>query len=381
MTIYYLGQSQNSEDFEVSFSFPCGDINEPIEKNGISHICEHLIFRIKINGVELKDYIQKNGFYANAYTYHDATIFFIKCPKGRGKEAIDIFKRAFNICAKEFNVTQPIVEREKNVVKEELGLSNGGMLASHRLHGMLYKDTIYGGTIIGTTKTIDSITRSDIIRYYRKNYKEPVIVIKSGVKHTRSRLQTVPARSSIHISTKSTVAVNSDFGESISIAFPGYPGSNMVATNMCLFIAFALKIIANNEIREKRGHIYRSSIEYIPYAYTGALYVNISTTTSDAKTLFNTFTFALNNLKKTRIAEFKQFLKAYGNDKISNASRKATVESRGLDIIYGFEESMPTSFKLFQETIRCMFDYKKSCIVASTKTTKGVRELKGLLSA
>jgi secreted Zn-dependent insulinase-like peptidase len=74
MTIYYLGQSQNSEDFEVSFSFPCGDINEPIEKNGISHICEHLIFRIKINGVELKDYIQKNGFYANAYTYHDATI-------------------------------------------------------------------------------------------------------------------------------------------------------------------------------------------------------------------------------------------------------------------------------------------------------------------
>lgn len=143
---------------------------ETAETSGASHMMEHLLF----NGTErrtqkeLYDETDLYGIYNNATTRRFHTDYFVLVSKDRIREAMDIqadmlFRSVF---------PPENFEKEKGIVLEEMGKDeqDPGTVAEGLFRNIAFAGTPYARPILGTRKSIASLSRDDLIAYYRAIY-------------------------------------------------------------------------------------------------------------------------------------------------------------------------------------------------------------------
>lgn len=154
-----------------------GSLDETEKNNGISHFLEHMLFKgtKKYKTGEISKIIESYGGVINASTGKEFTNYSINIPKEGLKDALDIlYEMAFNATFPEDEFIS-----EKLVVLEEIKRAEDYPETSlyQNFIELLYTETNYKYRVIGTTTSVENITRDEMITFYKTYYSPNNMVL------------------------------------------------------------------------------------------------------------------------------------------------------------------------------------------------------------
>jgi predicted Zn-dependent peptidase len=147
-----------------------GSAYEDGTNNGVSHLLEHLLFdgTGERTRIEIMDGIENRGGYLNATTRDDHTAFILLVPSEHIDFGLDVQADML------FNSVFPDSElaKERKVVIEEINKdTDSPAYLSEKFHrSFLFQGTPFTRPVIGYRNIIASISRDEILRYYRERY-------------------------------------------------------------------------------------------------------------------------------------------------------------------------------------------------------------------
>lgn len=158
-----------------------GSINETDKDSGVSHFLEHLFFKgtLKHPTGEFDKVLEAKGAVTNAATSKDFTHYYIKLPSKYFDLALDYHADMLlnpQIPSKE-------MEKERKVVLEEIAKDQNSPneIVYNNLNELMYKVHPYKRKVIGSAKIIETVTREEILDYYKKHYApENMVTIVVG---------------------------------------------------------------------------------------------------------------------------------------------------------------------------------------------------------
>ncbi len=153
-----------------------GAAYEESKIKGIAHFIEHLVF----TGTKTRTHediskeIERHGGILNAYTSNEITCFWFKLPSEHLLDGVEIISDI---------LINPIFdekkfEKEKKVILEEIKMYHD-MPQRHiydKIHENLYKSP-FGEGVIGSKKTITTLSRNFVFDYFKKSYSPENYVV------------------------------------------------------------------------------------------------------------------------------------------------------------------------------------------------------------
>ncbi|XP_052871745.1 mitochondrial-processing peptidase subunit beta-like [Anopheles cruzii] len=178
-------EDSGSQTATVGLWIDAGSRYESTTTNGVAHFLEHMAFKgtVKRSQTDLELEVENMGAHLNAYTSREQTVFYAKCLSKDISKAVEILSDIIQ----HSTLGEGEIERERGVILREMQEveSNLQEVVFDHLHATAYQDTPLGNTILGPTKNIQSIGKTDLQRYISDHYKAPRIVLAAsgGVRH------------------------------------------------------------------------------------------------------------------------------------------------------------------------------------------------------
>lgn len=144
---------------------------------GLSHYLEHMLFKgtERRAGREISATVQAHGGYINAYTTFDRTVYYIDLPSEHTAVAIDLLADAV------LHSTLPADEcaKEKDVILREIAMTKDDPdnRIWEALFATAFREHPYRQPIIGHADVFSTVTREDLVRYYRTRYVPNNLVV------------------------------------------------------------------------------------------------------------------------------------------------------------------------------------------------------------
>ncbi len=154
-----------------------GSRNENIKNNGISHFIEHMLFKgtETRSAAQIAESIDNIGGQLNAFTGKECTCFYSKTLDEHVETALDvlsdmIFRSVF---------AKKDISLEKKVILEEIGMYEDSPedLVHDQLSETVWSGSSIGYPILGTRKSLRSISREMIAEYMKDRYTTDNTVI------------------------------------------------------------------------------------------------------------------------------------------------------------------------------------------------------------
>jgi len=138
--------------------------------SGISHFIEHLLFKgtRRRTAREISQAVEGIGGYLNAFTSEEHTCFYARARHDHFDELLDVLADMF--LESTFDAGE--IAKEREVIKEELAmyLDQPQQYVQELLNATLWPGQPLGRSITGTEKTLDGISRGQILDFQRQNY-------------------------------------------------------------------------------------------------------------------------------------------------------------------------------------------------------------------
>jgi predicted Zn-dependent peptidase len=147
-----------------------GSRNETSVNNGISHFIEHMLFKgtQRRTAKQIAESIEDVGGQMNAFTGKESTCFYIKVLDTHLELSLDILSdMLFN---SKFDSEE--IEKEKSVILEEINMSEDmpeDVLGDLHSVAIWEKDSL-SMPILGTSSTVKSFTRNQLLDYVHSYY-------------------------------------------------------------------------------------------------------------------------------------------------------------------------------------------------------------------
>lgn len=154
---------------------------ESVERNGISHFIEHMIFKgtEKRTAQHIASMMDAMGGQSNAFTTKDCTCYYMKVLDTHLHTAAELLADMF-LCS---SFADEDIELERGVVLEEIDMYEDTPedVATEKLFEACYEGTALGRPILGTEETLARMDSKALHDYVRKNYHpEDTVVALSG---------------------------------------------------------------------------------------------------------------------------------------------------------------------------------------------------------
>ncbi|MBK1699193.1 M16 family metallopeptidase [Rhodovibrio salinarum] len=164
--------------------YKVGSADEPIQKAGIAHILEHMMFKgtEKHPDGEFSDIVARNGGRENAFTSYDYTGYYQTVAKDRLGLIMELeADRMENL-----ELQPEDVKTERQVVMEERAQrveTNPSGKLSEMANASLFLHHPYGTPIIGWKQTLETVSADDMQAFYERWYapNNAVLVIAGDV--------------------------------------------------------------------------------------------------------------------------------------------------------------------------------------------------------
>jgi predicted Zn-dependent peptidase len=141
------------------------------DQPGVAHYLEHMLFKgtptrpdeDKIDGA-----VEDLGGTLNASTSFDWAHFYTIVPSNNFEQALDVLADALQ----HPSLAQEALDTEKPVIASEIARQEDDpeQALSNVAHHLVFGDTPYGKTIMGSTADVQSITRSEVAAFYKAFY-------------------------------------------------------------------------------------------------------------------------------------------------------------------------------------------------------------------
>lgn len=155
----------------TTISYRVGSRNEFDGIRGLSHFCEHMMFKgtPSMPKGRFWQIVQRDGGWANAFTSNDVTVYYLMLPASRVEDALEIESDRMTNCL--FDSAEVVSER--NVIAEEWRMSSvddadGALFEA--LAGAAFTVHPYKYPVIGFESDILSYSRESALAYYRAWY-------------------------------------------------------------------------------------------------------------------------------------------------------------------------------------------------------------------
>ena len=147
-----------------------GGRDETASELGLSHYLEHMLFKGTATRPpgSIDRLIEALGGTSNAFTSYDYTHYDIVLPAGNVRAGIELLADI----AVNASFPPSEIDAERQVVFEEMRLlqDDAEKFLTRRLYEVAYGTHPYGRPILGTRPLIETLTRDQLDRYYRKHY-------------------------------------------------------------------------------------------------------------------------------------------------------------------------------------------------------------------
>ncbi len=147
-----------------------GSREDPFSRPGLAHFLEHAVFK----GTHSRDYIsiarciEQVGGYIDAFTTKENTCIYIRCLREHSELALDLL--ADLVCNP--LLPEDEIEKEKEVIIEEIhGIQDSpDELIFDHFDELAFPDHPIGSSILGTEKSIDSISVKNLRSFLDRHY-------------------------------------------------------------------------------------------------------------------------------------------------------------------------------------------------------------------
>src|ERR1700733_1308317 len=157
-----------------------GSRDEDHAHAGATHYLEHLLFKgtSKRTALEISSEMDAVGGEMNAFTAKEYTCYYARVLDADVPLAVDVLSDMVTSSL----ITPKDVDAERNVVLEEIAMNEDD--PSDTVHeaftAKLFGDTPIGRPILGTTDTINGITREQIFEHYQARYTPEHLVVAAA---------------------------------------------------------------------------------------------------------------------------------------------------------------------------------------------------------
>ena len=269
---------QNTNAVSVYLFVGTGSHHETKELSGISHYLEHLFFKGSKKyktAYDIATTLASVGVRNNAFTSEECTAFYVETLH----ENLDIALDVMSDFLKHPLFTEDEIEREKDVILEELNMYNDtpSIRVAYVLQEALYGDQPAGRDIGGTPETVKATTKKDVVDYFNKQYKADNMALvfagnitsEQGTKYAQKYFDTIlvgkneitkrpvahlaPTEPTIRIEEKQTDQVH------LALGFPSFPMDDpqQYATRiLTTVLGSGMSSRLFTEVREKQGLCY-----------------------------------------------------------------------------------------------------------------------------
>lgn len=178
-------EDSGAQTATVGLWIDAGSRYEDSSNNGVAHFLEHMAFKgtAKRSQTDLELEVENLGAHLNAYTSREQTVFYAKCLSKDVPKAVEILADIIQ----NSKLGESEIERERGVILREMQEVESNMqeVVFDHLHATAYQGTPLGQTILGPTKNIKSIGKTDLQNYISTHYKAARIVLAAagGVNH------------------------------------------------------------------------------------------------------------------------------------------------------------------------------------------------------
>lgn len=162
--------------------YKSGSADEALGKGGVAHLLEHLMFRgtHKVPGNRFNEIMDENGAESNAFTSLDMTAYHQTLDISRLELAM--FLEADRM--KNLSFSNDDFETERKIVFQERKQrvdNNPKAYFGEALRRNLWQNHPYSRPVTGTDEEILSLTKQDVIDFYKKHYiPNNAVLILSG---------------------------------------------------------------------------------------------------------------------------------------------------------------------------------------------------------
>lgn len=169
---------------KVDVRYRVGAAEDPPGKSGLAHLVEHLMFQLPStsgNSPTISQQLERLALTHNAYTTWDET-HYMTVANDNLLTAMLLFesRRMSATCD---DISQPVFEREREVVRNEIRQRTGigSTMVRHLYRDVYGSEHPYHRSTGGTDTTLASITRQDVCAFIERYYTpERAIVVVSG---------------------------------------------------------------------------------------------------------------------------------------------------------------------------------------------------------
>jgi predicted Zn-dependent peptidase len=267
-----------------------GPQNEPKEKSGLAHLCEHSVFlgTPLRNQRELALLIDSAGGYFGAFTAPDYTCFYSHVLSDYTSYALDLLGDI--LVASSF--PEDCFAREKEVVCQEiLGYTDSADQAVLDLTKKnLWPEDTLSNSITGTTETVRALTRSDVVQFISRQYTpDRIIVAAAGdvehdsiVEQVQDAFWTLRGQGLEQPSSPPKLAggvriktmPTSQCSFAVSLPAPAYSAKNRYALHLLSnLIGGGMSSRLYQSLREENGLVYSIQSSLLSYRRGGALMI------------------------------------------------------------------------------------------------------------
>lgn len=229
----------------VGLVLPFGCLDDPIK--GLNHFVEHLLFNSK-TAKEFLEIFDSKGILYNGVTSYEYILFYCQGLKSDRQLMIDFCESLLS----NFEITDEEFEKEKNIVLSEIDYysENKIEVISNMLVGN--KDS---HPILGSKESVSSITKLDIINYFKDIISEFAVVNSEG--EIISNNKRIREKNPFEKKKKNLLKV----ANNMEISFNQYYGIGLsIGRGTSKYFKVFIDMISsafNDEFREKEGGTYR----------------------------------------------------------------------------------------------------------------------------
>src|SRR5207302_1348976 len=163
---------------------------------GVSHFIEHLYFKgtqRRPTSKEIADAIEGIGGFINASTDKELTAYWARVPAEHLELGLDVLLDVVS----NSKLAPADIERERTVILEELKMYQDQPqdLVQNLFEEVMWPDHALGRDIAGTIRSVQNLTRDEILEYANAHYRLPYLVAgAAGSLHDERLLGRLMAR-------------------------------------------------------------------------------------------------------------------------------------------------------------------------------------------
>ncbi len=169
-----------------------GSRDEKPEEHGISHLLEHMLFKgtKKRTAQKIAEEFDAIGGYLNAYTSREQTVYYARVLKDHFDKAAELLSDMLLHSV----IDRTELKREQDVIIQEIAgtYDTPDDIIFDYAQEVAYPKQPLGRTILGTEKSVASITRRQLFNYMEHHYvPEKMVVAIAGPLSHRKACETV----------------------------------------------------------------------------------------------------------------------------------------------------------------------------------------------